>query len=227
MQVISLSALCPQSGKDTLADFIKTIEGIDVRCIAFGDALRAEIVSYFNTTGATFHPSDVKQMLLRPAKDVEHEAFSINKLRIGSYRDFMKAYVKWNPEEITKPRSLRYHLQRYGNDFTKDHMKYKSRWVDEVRLKLDDWRSRGLVDLVVVTDTRAPEEFEMLKKEFDATTFLIRREGFPVSEHEMKRVPHPIEEYAKNFKYDWELTNVYGDKSHMQADFMNIMNNYM
>lgn len=227
MQVISLSALCPQSGKDTLADFIETIEGINVRRVAFGDALRYEIINLFNTVDAIFKPMDIKQMLLRPVKDVEHEAFSIHNLKLSSYKDFMKSYVGFNPIEITKPRSLRFHMQRYGNDFTKDHLNNPLRWVNEVYDKLDMFKKKGGVDLVVITDTRAPEEFDMLKKEFNATTFLIKREGFPENEHEVKRIPHPIEDFAKNFKYDWELTNVYGDKTHMQTDLMNILNNYV
>lgn len=227
MKVISLSALCPQSGKDTLADFIESIEGMNVKRIAFGDALRDEVFRLFNTIGSTFTPWEVRQMLLRPSKDVKHEAFSIKNLRLCPYRTFMMGQVGFNPIEITKPRSLRYHLQRYGNDYVKGHMNSPMCWVDIFQRQLEAWKSKGDVDIVVVTDTRAPEEFSMLTEDWDAHTFLIKRIDFPVSEHEVKREPHPIEEYAKNFKYDWELSNVYGDKSIMQTDFMNIFNNYI
>lgn len=239
MKVISLSALCPQSGKDTLADFIETIEGIKVRRIAFGDDLRSHVIRMFNHgKNSLFHETELKHMLLSSKKDIEHEAFAICKLPDhdnsghcidtyrSSYRLMLAEMVGYDPVEMTKPRSLRYHMQRYGNDFTKDKKGKKTYWIDQVSRKLAEWERQG-IDLVVITDTRAPEEFEELTKYFQAKTFLIKREGFPFSAAEALREHHPIEDFAKNFKYDWELSNVYGDKSIMQADFLNIYNNYL
>lgn len=238
MKVISLSAFCPQSGKDTLADFIDTLEDVKVARLAFGDALRKEVAGLFDNKNSPFNDIELMNMLQCSSKDIPHESFSIVNLpthdRSGhcvstyrkTYRAFLADRFSYDPSELTASRSLRWHMQRYGNDFTKGHKGELNKWINIVAEKLNQWEAQG-IDLVVITDTRAPEEFDHLTHNYDTITMSIRRIGFPKKEHEVKREPHPIEQFAENFHYDFELSNVYGDKNVMCAEFQHIFNTHI
>jgi len=228
MKVISLSALTPQSGKDTLADYIQEVHhNLNIKRIAFGDALRNEVVSLFKGRDTTFHEKELRKMVLNSAKDIDHPAFAINKLSTTSasshcictfnrtYRNFLGDMFKNDPVELTASRSLRFHLQHYGNNFTKDHLGKDMKWIDFVWEQLAHWEDNGDVDLVIITDVRDPKEFDLLVDLYDALSILVKTDGFPVS----NRTPHPIEEHAKHFNYDHVFVNEFGNKQHLKTQY--------
>lgn len=223
MQVISLSALTPQSGKDTLADHIASTDGLRIERVSFASKLRREVASLFAST-SVFHSLELLAMLRCSAKDIEHPEFAITKLPLntmeqhsGSYRWFMANMVNNDPIEMTKPRSLRFHMQHYGNNYIREFQNKPFYWINYVRHDLNMLRNSG-ADVVIVTDCRDPLEFTMLTEEYNATTILIKKDGFPKSIHDTGE-SHNIEKFAHKFNYDFELDNIYGDPSCMALSF--------
>ncbi|MGL5583259.1 MAG: hypothetical protein ACRDCE_20220 [Cetobacterium sp.] len=208
MLTISLSAFEPQSGKDTLAYLLKThfeAQGKTVKIIAFGDALRKHVAGMFDTSA---YPTNMLK-LMSPAKDSVSEEYAIKNVRKGysEYQYFMAVTKEFDPEE---PRSLRFHMQHYGTDFIREFKQLEHHWIEVVTSTMADWAIED-VDVVIVTDTRFPAEFDVLKFLFQADFMLVNPVGFPPSAYQKEDRPvHKAETFSRNFEYTREVSNHYG-----------------
>lgn len=215
MKVISLSALRPQSGKDTFADIIEgfTKGTVNIKRIAFADALRREVLHEIAPSGFIYEV--LEQVIVSSEKDVERVEFSVDHLLKHSYEatpylKFLINHVGCRFASLCKPRSLRWHLQTYGNDFVKNHLKDTYRWVNFVETRLEKFSENGDVDLVIVTDTRSPEEFKFMESIGAIKVCIVRQDSG--TSNTPSTYGHKVESYAAGYdNFDYILTNQFTD----------------
>lgn len=153
--LLCLNSIRGKSGKDTLIGLLEA-EGRKVFRVAFADVLK-EMCAQVLAGGPGTHARKLQQRMHSSAKDTESIRLSIDNLPASSYK-----FWAMSRENVSKARSLRWHLQSFGTGYHREHLGKPDVWFDlgmqEVRLGLED-RSN---DLVVVTDMRMPNEFRGL-----------------------------------------------------------------
>lgn len=218
MLTISLSASNPQSGKDTFAALLKKSyeeNGLSVRIIAFGDALRQHVANMFKNEDYLLN----LQHLNRPVKDKPMSTYSVCNIQVG-YWEYASFLLNKGVDEF-KDLSLRFHMQHYGTDFVREFKGLDTLWLDVVTKQLKRWEYEN-IDIAIVTDTRFPVEFSTLKDVFDAKFFKIEPVGFPESQYQREgRTPHKAESYSDSFDYDVTLFNQYGFPDDMLKQLYN------
>lgn len=205
--ILSLSAPRPQSGKDTLASQLVDHYGKDrVATIAFGDYLRDCVAHLFGVNAA-----DVREMLDDKRKDIPTALCKGTSIVHTEYRELLLT-MGVNLHEHQTPR---FHMQRFGNDYIKGHMGLEDFWVDVVDRRIA-WlvKTNPRLKVIIVTDTRSPNEFEWLKVH-GSKFVLIQRTGFPKDSHDEPREVHPVETHALKWNYDIKLWNHYGYKDEL------------
>lgn len=217
VQIISLSAPRPRSGKDTLANMLAEHYGSDrVLTIAFADYLRECVSHLFGHEWAIL----LMSCLSDGRKDTESTLWAGHKLVHADFREWMVQ----NDHNLMAPRSPRWYLQHFGNDYVKGHMGLENFWVDVVDRRIEQLcRNNPKLELITVTDTRSPNEFKWLKS-IGAKTILVARTGFPKDAHDdPSHVPHPVELHALNWKYDHTIYNQFGFKAELLDDALCIV----
>lgn len=212
LQIISLSAPRPQSGKDTLAEQIAASFGKDlVATIAFGDYLR-ECVSHLFGVDAEL----VRGLLNDSRKDLKMLVCAGHNIVHSDYREWMIQ----NGHSLLEPRSPRWHMQHFGNDYIKGHLGLENFWVDVVDRRIEQLkRAKPNLKFLLVTDTRSPNEFEWLRDQ-GAMFYKVKRVGFPADAHDCAEGRHPVETHADNWSFDYILWNTFGEKEAMFNDFL-------
>lgn len=198
--LISLSALQPRSGKDTLAD--KLIDILPKTCkVAFADKLRATAGYVFNQSMVS--ATNFELCCNSKAKDTKFHYLAPRYVDHLQYRGmlFDKGF------SLDEPMSCRQHLQLFGNDFIKDVMGLENHWMDCLRTTIQVRKDQGF-EFIIITDARSPNEFDMVKAE-SGKTFLIERVGFPDDIH-TNAPRHAVETHADNYNFDHRLHNHYG-----------------
>ena len=208
MQVISLSAHMPRSGKDFVFEAIKPLleaEGYTVHRFAFGDALK--------DATAFAVAEDRRAKLIRhwfdENKDQAFISLSIDSIKDSDYKEFLRD-KGLNPYE---PRTPRFHLWNYGTFYVRDYLGHQTAWVDIIKDQIKSVAGDKVV--VFVTDTRQINEIAMLKEEFGATTVRIHPTSFPedhVSQADIMAFRmNPVENALLHYKFNMEVLNVFND----------------
>lgn len=215
--IISLSAPRPQSGKDTLAAQLVNHYGEDkVVTLAFGDYLR-DCVSHLFGAETAF---ELREMLDDGRKDIPTPICCGNRIVHSAYREFLLS-IGVNLNEYKTPR---WHMQHFGNNFIKDHMGLTDMWIDVLERRMQ-WMqiTKPNLELIIVTDTRSPNEFEWLAHK-GAEFIMVKRAGFPKDAHDNIENRHPVETHAESWKYDKVLWNHYGERDRMLQDCLAFLN---
>lgn len=213
VQIISLSAPRPQSGKDTLAEQIVQHFGSDrVATIAFGDYLRDCVSHLFGAENAL----EVRELLSDSRKDVVTPLCLGTSIVHRDYREFLLS----KGVNLNLYQTPRFHMQSFGNDYIKGFLGLEDFWVDVVDHRIAALkRCKPNLKYIIVTDTRSPNEFEWLDRQ-GAMFYMIKRVGFPKDLHDNAEGRHQVETHADGWLYDHVLLNRYGDKEAMFSDFL-------
>lgn len=210
---ISLSAPRPQSGKDTLAKMIVETYGPNqVASLAFGDYLRDCVSHLFGPVNAV----ELRAILDTSQKDIPTEMCMGSNIVHADYREWMIQ----NGHNLLEYRSPRWHMQHFGNDYMKEHMGLHDFWIEVVERRVA-WLMKTMPELkvVLITDTRSPNEFDWLKKQ-GAEFWMVKRHGFPKDKHDEVETRHAVETHADNWKYDHVVWNEYGFPHQMIHTFL-------
>ncbi|MGL5965366.1 MAG: hypothetical protein ACRCZ2_13375 [Fusobacteriaceae bacterium] len=213
VQIISLSALRPQSGKDTLAKQIVQHFGEDrVATIAFGDYLRVCVSLLFGIEDSL----EMYARLSDSRKDAVTPICLGTSIVHSDYREFLLS----KGVNLNLYQTPRFHMQMFGNDYIKGHLGLENFWVDVVDRRIATLkRSKPNLKYIIVTDTRSPNEFDWLDEQ-DAVFYLIHRSGFPKDLHDNAEGRHSVETHADGWFYDHVLWNPYGDKGLIFHNFL-------
>lgn len=155
--ILALNSIRGKSGKDTLIEHIEA-NGLKVHRVAFGDSLKEACANAL----AAGH-GQASNVLLRwmhgPQKDIQYPGLAISLLPETSYSSWLREKT---PHDQKAPRSVRWHLQLFGNEFTRTYQDKPSRWLDQGSLEVLNGQSDPSVDVVVVTDMRQANEYERM-----------------------------------------------------------------
>lgn len=212
-QIISLSAPRPQSGKDTFAEQIVEHFGKDrVATIAFGDYLRDCVSHLFGTENSVI----VREMLDSSLKDMVTEHCAGTSIVHADYREFLLN----KGVNLHFYQAPRFHMQIFGNDYTKGHLGLTDFWVDVVDRRIA-WlvKTKPNLKYIVVTDTRSPNEFDWLLNH-GAMFYMVKRTGFAKDKHDDNTKRHPVETHADAWSYDHTIWNQYGHPDAMLDQFL-------
>ena len=217
VQIVSLSAPRPRSGKDTLANQLIAHFGADkVATIAFGDYLR-ECVSHLFGHG---YAIQMMECLHDNRKDIPTPMCTGTSLVHTDYREWMVQ----NGHNLLLNRSPRWHMQHFGNNYVKDHMGLHHFWIDVVDRRIEQLkRTNPNLELIIVTDTRSPNEFDWLGEVMEAKFIMVKRTGFPKDSHDDVTERHAVETFADNWKYDMTVWNHYGFAETMKTQALNVI----
>ncbi|BAO20682.1 hypothetical protein X917_gp16 [Pseudomonas phage PPpW-4] len=159
-RIIALTSVRGRSGKDTLIEQLKA-RGLEVARVAFGDILKEECAKElqswkvpFETLVQWFH-SDTKDQLLGD--------LAISQIPDGPYRQWLMFTADRNedPKWMESPRSPRWHLQKYGTDYRRNHLANPNVWLNAGLENIEGLALAG-AKLIVVTDLRQRNEYQAL-----------------------------------------------------------------
>lgn len=155
--ILALNSIRGKSGKDTLIEHIGA-SGLKVHRVAFGDSLKEECAA---TLAAGY--GHATTILLRwmhgPEKDTPYPGLSVDLLPDTTYSRWLRAETL---HDRKAPRSVRWHLQLFGNEFTRTYLGKPHHWLDQGSLEVLKGQSDPSVDVVVVTDMRQANEYERM-----------------------------------------------------------------
>lgn len=157
-RLIGLVAGAPQSGKDTLYGQIrKHIHPTSHSAVlqhAFGYHLKRALSEQFNG----FNRACLWQRIESNDKDTVDPNLSIVNVAGSDYFDWLTE----QGHDVCCPRSARWHMKKFGTEYTREFLGKKDYWVERVESDLGDLRNCAHVN--VVTDVRHHNEAEMLKR---------------------------------------------------------------
>lgn len=156
--IIALTSVRGRSGKDTLIEQLR-LAGHDVARVAFGDTLKEacadDLQSYWNEREKLldwFH-SDMK--------DVRQATLAIREIPEGPYKEWLMFKApRPTPEGdwMKDLRTPRWHLQQYGTEYRRGHLKDPDVWLDAGMKVVEGTES----EIVVVSDLRQRNEYHRL-----------------------------------------------------------------
>jgi len=183
--------------------------------IAFGDYLRECVSHLFGHTMAI----ELMSMLHDNRKDVPVHYLAGCHLVHADYREWMIQ----NGHSLTEPRSPRWHMQHFGNNYVKGHMGLHDFWIGVVDRRIEQLkRTNQNLELIIVTDTRSPNEFDWLARN-ESKFIMVKRTGFPKDAHDDVTERHEVETFADNWKYDMTVWNHYGFAETMKTQALNVI----
>jgi hypothetical protein len=159
-KILALNSIRGKSGKDTLIGLLES-EGRSVFRVAFADILKKECAEVLSgpeekTLGATYEGAMHKSI-----KDKAQHQLCLNSLPSSPYKKFLMDN-HFGTSELMKPRSLRWHLQQYGTEYKRVHLKDPDVWLNAGLREI----YKGLEqkpNFVVVTDLRLPNEYQAME----------------------------------------------------------------
>lgn len=215
-KIIALCSRKPQSGKDTVTKQLKfelECAGNKVMTIAFADALRRNVAILFGNDMCPL----IMERLNCSAKDIPLHSLSIDCVKHDDYRSFLQSLDK-DPEQ---PRSPRWHMQHFGNNYIKGHLGLEDHWVRIVHREVMGFKGSRF-DYVIITDARSEVEFNWIDR-FDGRVIQVEPVCFPesrsVAEHN-----HPVEQFDYS-DYVWAtVRNVWGRPETARDDIQSLFN---
>lgn len=163
-KIIALNSLRGRSGKDTLGELL--IEnGHRVQRVAFGDVLKK--VCAQNIALARSEALDLEAHMHTDEKDVLNHRLAIVRLPESAYKKWLmsKDFAE------AAPRSLRWHLQQYGTEYRRKHLKDPDVWLRE---GLKEIAKIPEDTICLVTDMRQLNEYVKLSEMGAKMVFLLR-----------------------------------------------------
>lgn len=157
-KIICLTSVRGRSGKDTLIDLLVK-EGHDVARVAFGDLLKEECAQEIATEDFTYE--DLVEFFHSDAKDRPMPGLSIRSIHRGAYREWLEMCGCNSPEWMDVARTPRWHLQQYGTNFRRDHLKNPNVWLNAGMKVIDNTDA----EIIVVSDLRQRNEYNELALE--------------------------------------------------------------
>lgn len=163
--VLALSSVRGQSGKDTLIEQLVQ-RGHTVHRVAFADVLKeqcAQALASFYTDAETllsfFHDSAYK--------DTQMGVLRISELTEGEYKHWLMYKAERDSENwLHAPRSPRWHLQKYGTEFSRVYKNDQDVWL---KAGLEKIRQAPEGSLIVISDLRLRNEYCKLVAELSET----------------------------------------------------------
>lgn len=133
------------------------------------------------------------------------------KVLIIHYADILKfvckKYFGWDGQKDEAGRSL---LQSVGTDIVRKQD--ENYWVNFVKSMLsffpDEW------DVVIIPDTRFPNEISTIKESFDVLSVRVIREGYDNGLTEEQK-NHPSETALDDYEFNYNIENC-ADKLHLE-----------
>lgn len=223
-KIIALCSRKPQSGKDTVAKQLKfelECAGNKVMTLAFADALRHNVASLF---GNEMYPM-LMERLTCSAKDIPLRQLSIGNLTHHDYERFLYRENKLGYNElrqfIREPRSPRWHMQHFGNNYIKGHLGLEDHWVRIVHREVMGFKGSRF-DYVIITDARSEVEFNWIDR-FDGRVIQVEPICFPES-RAVAEYKHPVEQFDYS-DYVWAtVRNVWGRPETARDDIQSLFN---
>lgn len=157
--VLCLNSIRGKSGKDTLIGLLKSC-GHSVFRVAFADILKKQcaLVLAYTVCEAETYERDMHSA----KKDAAQGNLSIWSLPDSPYKNFMVDLARYSPASLEEPRSLRWHLQKYGTEYCREFLKAPDVWCEQGIREVNKGLASDDYDIVVVTDMRLPNEYEGL-----------------------------------------------------------------
>lgn len=156
-KIICLTSVRGRSGKDTLIDLLVKA-GHDVARVAFGDCLKEECAK--DLANDVFTAEDLLGFFHSDAKDQPMPGLAIKELPSSQYTRFLMMNRK-DPvahRYYGQPRTPRWHLQQYGTNFRRDHLKNPDVWLDAGMKVIENTEA----EIIVVSDLRQRNEYNRL-----------------------------------------------------------------
>lgn len=159
-QLLVLNSIRGKSGKDTLIALLES-KGYRVHRVAFADILKRECakVLSFNEIEAGI----LEKHMHQSEKDQPTPDLSIAELPISDYKSWLIKQHGFNPA-MAEPRSPRWHLQQYGTEYRREHLKEPDVWLNQGLKEVEKGLEDPAIDMVVVTDCRLPNELRALEE---------------------------------------------------------------
>lgn len=173
-KIICLTSVRGRSGKDTLIDLLVK-DGLDVARVAFGDLLKEECAHDLATD--VFTKEDLLGFFHSDAKDQPMPGLAIVELPEGQYARFLlRTRTEPDPMKFAnEPRTPRWHLQQYGTNFRRDHLKNPDVWLDAGMKVIENTEA----EIIVVSDLRQRNEYSALVLEGASMVRLHRMWNIP------------------------------------------------
>lgn len=213
--IVGLNSKRGKSGKDTLFDTLS--EWTDAVRFAFGDELKKECSQVIGVSPLA------KSLLLedmhdQSRKDVPQLILSGGKLPYSDY----KAWLMVNDFDMTKPRSVRFHLQQYGNGFVRDWQKRPTAWLDKVHTKVEGEVFDPTPQYIIITDCRQENEAAWIKSTGGIVIEIQRDWIIPELDNSE---PHVTDLLAERIEMP-KITNIYGDRKALLHQFMEVVSEH-
>ncbi|MGR3967844.1 hypothetical protein FW800_25775 [Pseudomonas sp. 910_23] len=156
-QILVLNSIRGKSGKDTLISLLES-KGYRVHRVAFADILKKRCASELAFSSA--QADEFEAMMHRSAKDDQYGFLAIGNIPSSPYATWLEYVAK---EDLYTPRSLRWHLQKFGTEYTREFLKSPDEWLNLGLKEIHEGIDKSDVNIVVVTDCRLPNELKALE----------------------------------------------------------------
>lgn len=204
-KLLALNSIRGKSGKDTLIGLLES-EGRTVGRVAFGDVLK-ERCSQVLAGGPSCEATTYEKGMHTSVKDSPSPALSIHLIAASSYKYWLLATQIEDKADLDAPRSLRWHLQKFGTEYSREFMGQPDIWLDE-GFKVLQARREEKPDFIVVTDLRQVNEYDQLTLNGFATVRIVRDWFIPQVDDQ----PYHITDIAlMAHKFDALVVNELGD----------------
>lgn len=200
--LIALTSERGRSGKDTLCEYL-AIEGFKVYRVAFGDVLKRRCAQTLclDESARIVMESHCHSDL----KDAQFEELAIDQIPESEYQDWLLT----RGEDPFIARTPRWHLQKFGTEFSRNYKENKDVWLLE---GLKEIKKAPKDALVVVTDMRQANEYAALSIRQAHLVRLSRDWRIPaVDDAEL----HATDIELRDFQMDALVVNKWGHASEM------------
>jgi hypothetical protein len=169
-QIIALTSTRGQSGKDTLCDLLVQ-SGFTVVRVAFGDVLKENCARVLSN-GYDMDEATLIEWFHSDQKDRLKPSLAIKDIPNSNYRNWLmfKADQGTDMDWVNAMRTPRWHLQKFGTEFSREYMKQPDIWLNEGLKKITE-ATLGKPDFIVVSDLRQENEYQAL---YDLGAKLVR-----------------------------------------------------
>lgn len=212
--ILALNSIRGKSGKDTLIEHIEA-SGLKVHRVAFADNLKRECAQVLATGFGNDYARFLEAAMHSAGKDKEKSDLSIAHIPRSNYAAWLSQHAFPADEDYYKRRSLRWHLQQYGTEYTRIHRGRDRHWL----LKGCEQVLNGLmdpsVDVVVVTDMRLPNEYTELTNAGAKAIRIVRNwhipevDTVPYHQSDIALMAHPFDALVVN---EWGTPEAMFDK---------------
>lgn len=154
-KILALNSIRGKSGKDTLIGLLES-EGRSVFRVAFADILKKECAEVLAGSNGDFAGLMLNDMH-NSQKDTKRHALSVSQIADSPYKSWLHSQ-HYTVDSALEPRSLRWHLQQYGTEYKRVHLKDPDVWLNAGLKVVEEALAAKQHRFIVVTDMRLPNE---------------------------------------------------------------------